>query len=85
MWIKCSDRLPSESGKYIILAPSADPDKPLITIAWFEPSVVFGWSLLTPHWIIATTHWMPLPTPPTPHNLWKSQAQNKETKCKKKN
>lgn len=66
-WIKCSDRLPTEGGSYIVFAPSADLDKPLITNAWYEPQGgkhMPGWQLLPKVWCAAITHWMPLPTAP---------------------
>lgn len=57
-----TDGLPTEDAQYIIFAPSADPDHPLKTIAWFTPG--FGWSLLTDEFIQALTHWMPMPQNP---------------------
>jgi hypothetical protein len=62
-WISVKDRLPDEDGKVIVHCPSADPDKPLIAMAWYDPRG-FGWSLLPEVWIRAIRHWMPLPSPP---------------------
>jgi hypothetical protein len=62
-WIAVSERLPADDALYLVYAPSADPAKPLITTAWFEPDG-FGWSLIVSYWIKAITHWMPLPEPP---------------------
>ena len=61
-WISIEDKLPDKDAVYLIHAPSADPDKPFIHIAWYDPD--FGWSLLPKVWIPAITHWMPLPEPP---------------------
>ena len=67
-WRKLSDGPPPKSGPYIIHAPSADPDAPLICIAWWEdgstPPLSKGWSLMIDSFIPAITHWMPLPEPP---------------------
>jgi hypothetical protein len=60
-WISIEDRLP-EDAAVIVYAPSADPNRPLITIAWHHDG--FGWSLLPEHWCNAISHWMPLPKPP---------------------
>lgn len=61
-WVPVTDRLPTEDGKYLIYAPSADPDKPFIHVAWYDPG--FGWSLLPQVWVDAITHWMEFPGPP---------------------
>jgi Protein of unknown function (DUF551) len=61
-WIAATDRLPSIDGSYLVHCPSADPDKPLIATAWYNPNA--GWSLLPDLWINAITHWMSLPAPP---------------------
>lgn len=54
--------LPKVDAPCIVYAESADPDKPMIYQAWYDPS--FGWSLLPRVWIDAITHWMPMPKPP---------------------
>ena len=61
-WVKIEDSLPVEEGLYLVHAPTADVQKPLITVAWYNPKS--GWSLLHPYWLKAITHWMPLPKAP---------------------
>ena len=65
-WRKLSDGPPPKPGSYIIHAPSADPDLPLICVAWWEDGSEYprGWSLMSETFIPAITHWMPLPKPP---------------------
>lgn len=67
-WISVKDRLPEKSGAYLVYAPSADPENPLIVSAWFEldedgKGNMKGWQIVGP-WAEAITHWMPLPVPP---------------------
>lgn len=67
-WIGVGDRLPEGEGLFVVHAPSADPDKPLILTVWFHPDGLRSdtahlWGLVKP-WSIAVTHWMPLPEPP---------------------
>jgi len=61
-WIPIKDRLPEEDGKYLIHAPSADKEKPFITVAWYEPDLP-GWSMLPECWLKAITHWAALDPP----------------------
>ncbi len=63
-WIPVAERLPDKDALYIVCAPSADPDRPMLSIAWYDPRG-FGWSLLAGVWIEALTHWMPMPEPPS--------------------
>lgn len=54
---------PTADMLYLVYAPSADPDRPLIHVAWWD--IEGGhWSLLPSAWLSAITHWMPLPAPP---------------------
>jgi hypothetical protein len=62
-WISVEYRLPETEGKVLVHCPSADPDNPLITTAWFHPEEG-GWTLIHAYWIPAIRHWMPLPPPP---------------------
>lgn len=59
---------PEEDGSYIVCAPSEDPRRPLVTMAWFNPSrpagTMDGWSQLPAVWLRALTHWTHLPTTP---------------------
>jgi hypothetical protein len=65
VWIDVRSEQPKAEGSYLVYAPSADIDKPLVAIAWFTPGE--GWSLLPQCWCNAITHWMPLPhNPPNP-------------------
>lgn len=59
-WIDAEVRLPDEDNRYLVHCPSADPDKPLIAIAWYNPNPG-QWSLLPSPWIAAIRHWQPLP------------------------
>lgn len=63
IWIAVEDRLPEKEGVYLIHAPSADPDKPFIHVAWWSNSNQ-RWELIAISWANAVTHWMPLPKPP---------------------
>jgi len=63
IWHKWPDEKPPEDGAYLIYAPSADPEKPLIATAWYN-SACDGWSLLPIVWINAIRAWMFLPDPP---------------------
>ncbi len=49
---------PPHDGPCLVHAPS------LVTVAWHSDE--FGWSLISPVWRKAITHWMPLPPPPEP-------------------
>jgi hypothetical protein len=62
-WISIDDRLPAVDGPVLIHAETADENKPLIVIAWYDPGG-HGWSLIVPCFIPSITHWMPLPEPP---------------------
>ena len=62
-WISVKDRLPTEDAPCLIHATTADPDKPYINVAWYDPGG-FGWSLLPACFKPCITHWMPLPKPP---------------------
>lgn len=64
VWIDVRSEQPKAEGSYLVYAPSADIDKPLVAIAWFTPGE--GWSLLPQCWCNAITHWMPKPPPPNP-------------------
>jgi hypothetical protein len=61
-WYDINKDTPFRDGKYIVHCKSADPEKPFVHMAWYDPC--FGWSLLPATWIDAITHWMPLPNPP---------------------
>lgn len=64
-WIPVTERLPDSDGLVLIFAPSADPGKPLMQSAWYDPHPDgIGWSFLPKNWINAITHWMPMPPPP---------------------
>ena len=60
-WWSIKDKAPSESGKYLIFAPSADPKKPLINTAWYTPGAERPWTMIAEPWQDAITHWQPLP------------------------
>ena len=62
-WVPISERLPDKDALYIVHAPSADPERPLIHVAWYEPDG-YGWSFLPKVWTDAITHWMPMPDAP---------------------
>jgi hypothetical protein len=62
-WISVEEKLPEKGARYLVYALSADENRPLITIARYDPNG-FGWSLLPKIWIPAITHWMELPAPP---------------------
>ena len=62
-WVAVSDHLPSEDAAYIVHAPSADPESPFTTTAWFDLDGI-GWCMLPECWCRAITHWMPLPEAP---------------------
>ena len=67
MWISCQERLPDEPGLYPVLAPSADPERPVRQVAWFEPHGtrnIPGWQLCPSPWVDAITHWMEWPDDP---------------------
>lgn len=63
-WVKLSERKPPRDANYLVHWPSADPDKALVTTAWYHPRE--GWSLIPHAWIKGITHWMELPEPPKP-------------------
>ena len=66
-WIDVKKQLPTEDGAYLIFAPSEDPEKPFVGVAWYDPSG-FGWSSggVPKVWIDAITHWQPIPPAPAP-------------------
>jgi len=61
-WIDAKTNPPTQSGHYIIHAPSADPEKPFITMAWYDLND--RWTLLPKCWCDAITHWTHKPNPP---------------------
>lgn len=61
-WVPVKTK-PTFDGMCLVYAPSADPDKPLITCAWWDLENK-SWSLINTYWAKAITHWMPLPAPP---------------------
>ena len=58
-WIPVTERLPKESGNYIVYYSSTASNKPLISIRHF-----YGESPEAFLHNKAMTHWMPLPEPP---------------------
>ncbi len=60
-WVRCSDRLPEGEGLFLVYAPSADPESPFVSIAWYVDG---GWCLIAEVWSQAITHWMELPEGP---------------------
>lgn len=58
-WVSVKDRLPDRDDRFFVVAPSADPLMPIITVAWYHPKSQ-SWSLspFTP------SHWMEVPKPP---------------------
>ena len=66
-WHPMSER-PLSSGRYLIYARSADPERPLITVAWYDTDDG-TWLGIIPYWLRAASHWMPLPPPPTTRAL----------------
>jgi hypothetical protein len=61
-WIPIKD-LPQKEGPYLVFIPSADPLKPFMEKAWYDPRG-FGWSLIPDVLIKGITDWMPMPPPP---------------------
>lgn len=62
-WISVKDRLPAAPGAYLIHSPSADPERPMICVAWYEPpgtENMEGWQLMLEPFIAGITHWLPL-------------------------
>lgn len=68
IWISVNDRMPDKDALYLVYSPSSDTRKPLIFCAWYSPDVP-GWSGMASIWLMAITHWMPLPEPPAPTNF----------------
>jgi hypothetical protein len=62
-WVPLAERMPAKDGRYLIYAPSADPGKPLIAVAWYHPAER-EWTLIPYPWANVVTHWMEVPTPP---------------------
>ena len=64
-WISVEDRLPKESGYYLIVHNTM-MGKIIISGAidrcFYEPDPNFGWEEVN------VTHWMPLPAPPKENN-----------------
>ena len=61
-WNDAKTDPPTQSGSYIIYAPSADPTMPFISMAWWDLN--HHWTLLPKCWCDAITHWMHKPNPP---------------------
>ena len=61
-WVPCLEAMPAQETSYLVHAPSADPDEPMISLAWYRPG--YGWSGLPRVWCDAITHWMRKPNPP---------------------
>ena len=62
-WISVNDKMPENDAPYLVFAESADPDKPFIQIAWYNPSRRL-WELIPTAWSNFISHWMPLPSAP---------------------
>ena len=60
-WKKLEEEKPPRDSQYLVCAPSLDPDKPLIAMAWYNPET--GWSLLPQPWIEAITDWQDVKPP----------------------
>ena len=54
---------PPDDGFYLVFAPSADPERPLIAMAFWS-SKESRWELVLKYWAEAITHWQELPDPP---------------------
>jgi hypothetical protein len=63
-WRKLNEQVPPEDGKYIVYAPSADDEKPLIAMAWWHAEAN-AWGLLPQVWCDGIEQWMPLPSRPS--------------------
>lgn len=79
-WISVKDRLPKESGSYLVSLHQEDDElgksSDCVLFAWYQPyNLLFfnkdiGWSLLNEFYDLSDrlrpciTHWMPLPEPP---------------------
>lgn len=61
-WKALNRMRPVREQRYLVFCPSADPDAPLYTAAWYHPDTG-EWSLIHPYWASAITHWAEL-TPP---------------------
>jgi len=62
-WHRWPEEKPPEDGPYMIHAPSADPQKPMISLAWYNPAKD-EWSALPKTWTSAIDAWMFIPPPP---------------------
>jgi len=62
-WIDFAKQSPDDGGRYLVFAPSMDPEVPFVTVAWWSTRNQ-RWELLPAVWAKAVTHWMPLPKPP---------------------
>jgi len=62
VWHPISEN-PPKTGTYLVFAPSADPNVPLRTIAFWH-SRDSKWLQLAPVWLGALTHWAPFPEDP---------------------
>ena len=77
-WISVKDRLPNESGTYLVNIHGEDETDvcDFVTEAWYTPlptplfNKEVGWTILNEFYKFTTqlreqiTHWMPLPEPP---------------------
>lgn len=70
MWIKCSDRLPTEYGSYLVFiwkCSSLGSSKYIwCNHFWERVDGEPGGNWVNVHEDEMITHWMPLPTPPNP-------------------
>ena len=65
-WIELKNKLPEQSGTYIIYAPSRDKRLPLITAVFYDEK--YGWRLID-IWAKVITHWMYLPKKPCENKI----------------
>ena len=61
-WVAMSDKEPPRDELYLVYAPSCDPDRPFMGVAWYDRRGF--WYPLPKAWAGAVTHWATLPLPP---------------------
>ena len=61
-WISMKRRKPKGDGRALVFAPSCDPKKPFVAMAWWTDGE--GWLHIPGVWADAITYWRPLPDPP---------------------
>lgn len=65
MWIKCSEKLPIDHGRFLV----ATGNGTVLFLEWNDLNKQWGkCGTDVEYWTMVVTHWQPVPAPPTAEN-----------------